>query len=64
MKSWVRNLAVICFFIILVIPSLATSQLKEEELRTQGWSNGKEWERLDVQSKNCYLSGIEDGIFF
>jgi hypothetical protein len=33
-----------------------------DELETQGWSNGKAWELLDTQSKITYLVGIENGL--
>jgi hypothetical protein len=62
MKSYVRNLAIIWFFIILVIPSFTISQVKEEELRTQGWDNGNYWKLLSKANKIFYLRGAKSGI--
>jgi hypothetical protein len=48
--------------VILAIPSFAVPQVTENELSTQGWTNGKTWELLDRQAKICYLTGIESGM--
>jgi hypothetical protein len=62
MKSSVRNLAIMCVFIIWVIPSFAISQVKEEELRTQGWDNGNCWELMSQPTKTLYLRGVRSGV--